>query len=228
MLLEESDYALVGDPATSLFERAWYLRGFIDFMTDLLTDEAFAAALPDKILEIRMAELGDFLEEVGDCIHVIMLGDDLGQQGGPLIAPPLYRRLVKPRHRELVQFVRQRTDACIFYHSCGSVTEFLPDLTEMGVDVINPVQVSARDMDPTRLKSRYGDRLCFWGGVDTQHVLPYGTPEEVQHEAERRIGQLGAGGGYVLNAVHNIQPDVPPENVVAMYAAADAEHAHSP
>jgi uroporphyrinogen decarboxylase len=223
MLSEQTDYALVGDPSTSLFERAWYLRGFQNFMIDLVTDESFATALLDRILELRMAGLESFLGEVGDYIHVIRLGDDLGQQGGPLIAPPLYRRLVKPRQRELIRFIKARTDAYVFYHTCGSVVEFVPDLIEIGVDILNPVQVSAKGMDPAQLKDRYGDRLCFWGGVDTQHVLPHGTPEEVRQEARRRIEQLAAGGGYVLNAVHNIQPDVPPENVLAMYAAADPD-----
>lgn len=222
-LSEETDYALVGEPSSSLFERAWYLRGFQNFMMDLVTDEEFATGLLDKLLELRMAGLEGFLREVGDYIHVIRLGDDLGQQGGPLIAPPLYRRLVKPRQRGLISFVRERTDAHVFFHTCGSVVEFLPDLIEIGVDILNPVQVSARDMDPAWLKAEYGDRLTFWGGVDTQHVLPNGTPEEVTAEARRRIEQLGDGGGYVLDAVHNIQADVPPENIVALYAAADPE-----
>lgn len=221
-LAEETDYAIVGDASASLFERAWYLRGFENFMMDLVTDERFAVALLDRLLELRLAQLGDFLDAVGEFIHVMRLGDDIGQQGGPLISPPLYRRLVKPRHREIIRFVKARTDARIFYHSCGSVVEFVPDLIEIGVDILNPIQVSAKGMDPARLKAEYGDRLCFWGGVDTQQVLPHGTPEEVSREARLRIGQLGAGGGYVLDAVHNIQADVPPENVIALYAAADA------
>jgi len=221
-LAEETDFAIVGDASASLFERAWYLRGFENFMMDLVTNERFAVALLDRLLELRLAQLGDFLDAVGEFIHVMRLGDDIGQQGGPLISPPLYRRLVKPRHREIIRFVKARTDARIFYHSCGSVVEFVPDLIEIGVDILNPIQVSAKDMDPARLKAEYGDRLCFWGGVDTQHVLPQGTPEEVSREARLRIRQLGAGGGYVLNAVHNIQADVPPENVIALYAAADS------
>jgi len=221
-LAGETDYAIVGDASASLFERAWYLRGFENFMMDLVTDERFAVALLERLLELRFAQLGDFLDAVGEFIHVMRLGDDIGQQGGPLISPPLYRRLVKPRHREMIRFVKARTDARIFYHSCGSVVEFVPDLIEIGVDILNPIQVSAKGMDPTRLKADYGDRLCFWGGVDTQHVLPLGTPEEVSREARLRIRQLGAGGGYVLNAVHNIQADVPPENVIALYAAADS------
>jgi len=221
-LAEETDYAIVGDASASLFERAWYLRGFENFMMDLVTDERFAKALLDRLLELRLAQLGDFLDAVGEFIHVMRLGDDIGQQGGPLISPPLYRRLVKPRHREIIRFVKARTDARIFYHSCGSVVEFVPDLIEIGVDILNPIQVSAKGMDPARLKAEYGDRLCFWGGVDTQHVLPQGTPEEASREARLRIRQLGAGGGYVLNAVHNIQADVPPENVIALYAAANS------
>jgi len=118
--------------------------------------------------------------------------------------------------------VKERTDAYVFFHTCGSVYRFIPDLIEVGVDALNPVQVSAAEMDTRRLKDEFGDRLSFWGAVDTQQVLPFGTPEDVREEVRQRIGDLGTNGGYVLGAVHNIQAEVPAENIVAMYEEAVA------
>ncbi|HUV08675.1 MAG TPA: uroporphyrinogen decarboxylase family protein, partial [Spirochaetia bacterium] len=127
------------------------------------------------------------------------------------------RELIKPRHLKYFQLMHDLSDAKVFFHSCGSVADILDDLVEIGVDVLHPVQVSARGMEPRRLKARYGGRLAFWGAIDTQHVLPNGSPGDVRAEVERRIEELGQGGGYILGAVHNIQPDVPLENVLAMY-----------
>jgi uroporphyrinogen decarboxylase len=133
-----------------------------------------------------------------------------------MISPSSYRKLVKPRHARLFELIRSRSRAKIMYHCCGSAYCFMEDFIEIGVDIINPVQVSAADMDTTRLKAEFGDRISFWGGIDTQSVLPHGTETEVCEEVERRIADLAPGGGYVLAPVHNIQPDVPPENIVAM------------
>ena len=132
----------------------------------------------------------------------------------------LYRELVKPYQKELFSFIKERTEAKLFYHTCGSVVKHLEDLIEIGVDIINPVQVSAKDMDTARLKQNYGQRLVFWGGIDTQHVLPFGTEEEVAEEVKRRIKDLAPGGGYILGPVHNVQPDVPPQNLVQVFQAA--------
>jgi uroporphyrinogen decarboxylase len=145
------------------------------------------------------------------------MGDDLGTQNGPQMSPKTYRKVIKPYHQELFAFVRERTEARIFLHTCGSVYRLLPDLIEAGVEILNPVQVSARDMDTRRLKAEYGDRLTFMGAIDTQRVLPFGSVEDVQAEVERRIAHLGPGGGYILAPVHNVQADVPPENLIAMY-----------
>jgi uroporphyrinogen decarboxylase len=150
-----------------------------------------------------------------------MIGDDLAGQDGPLFAPRIYRSIIKPRQKRLVQYIKSRTKAKIWYHSCGSVIEYIPDLLDNGIDVLNPVQVSARGMDPGRLKAAYGDRLVFWGGgIDSQHVLPRATPDEVRKHVRRNVEALKGGGGYVFNNVHNIQADVPPENVLAMFDAA--------
>nr|MDA8219352.1 hypothetical protein [Dehalococcoidales bacterium] len=147
--------------------------------------------------------------------------DDLGTTTGPIISPALFRRLVLPRMRRIFDFVRARTDAKIFHHCDGAIYPLLGDLAEAGVQITNPVQVNVADMgDTARLKAEFGDRLTFWGAIDTSTVLPRGTPADVRQEVQRRIADLGPGGGYVLCSVHNIQPDVPPENVVAMFDAA--------
>ena len=145
--------------------------------------------------------------------------DDLGTQGGPLISPDMYRRLIKPRQQELFSFIKKKAPhAKIFFHSCGSVYHFIGDLIEAGVDILNPVQVAAADMDSKRLKKEFGNDVVFWGGgVDTQRVLPYGTPQEVRDEVKRRLDDLAPSGGFVFATVHNIQGDVPPENIVAMW-----------
>ena len=136
------------------------------------------------------------------------------------MSPDAYRRVIKPRH---ARFFRQVHDACpqakVALHSCGSIYQLIPDLIDTGVEALNPLQVAARDMDPARLKREFGKELTLWGGVDSQDVLPHGTPEDVRQEAARRIAEMAGGGGYILSAVHNIQPDVPTENVIALLEA---------
>jgi uroporphyrinogen decarboxylase len=162
-----------------------------------------------------------FLDEAGDVVDVIMIGDDLAGQAGPLFNPEIYRRLVKPRHKRLVQYVRSRTQAKIWYHTCGSCAAFIPDLIDNGIDILNPVQISASHMDPVDLKRRFGRDLVFWGGgCDSQHVLPRGTPSEVEENVRRNLEAFMPGGGYVFNSIHNIQGEVPPENIVVMFDAA--------
>jgi uroporphyrinogen decarboxylase len=148
------------------------------------------------------------------------MADDLGTQVGGLFSPSVYRRFFKPRLAEIIAFVKRRTRARVFFHSCGAVYPFIPDLIEMGVDILNPVQVSAAGMgDTAKLKSEFGSELTFWGAIDTQRVLPFGRPEEVRDEVRRRLDDLAPGGGYVMATVHNIQDGVPPENVLAMLDA---------
>ena len=138
-----------------------------------------------------------------------------------MFQPDFYRRVVKPRHKQLVQYIRSRTRAKIWYHTCGACQVYIPDLLDNGIDILNPVQISAADMDPAALKARFGDRLTFWGGgIDAQHVLPTRDPETVRQHVRRNVEAFKPGGGYVFNNVHNIQAGVPPENIVAMYDAA--------
>lgn len=219
-LYEETDYALVYSASANFFETSWCLTGFQRFFTDLIRDPSFVCKVMDKVLEYGMKFESEVLPEIGDYIDIVRTSDDLGMQNGPLLSPEMYRKYIKPRQKKAFQLIKSKTDAKIFLHSCGSISVFLDDLAEIGVDIINPVQVSAKNMDTKMLKEKFGDKLCFWGAVDTQRVLPFGTVKEVEEEVKKRIKDLAPNGGYVLCAVHNIQPGVPPENVVAMYDSA--------
>jgi uroporphyrinogen decarboxylase len=188
----------------------------------MLTNRPLAEALLDVVCEIKMKYWARVLECVGRNVMIVSEADDLCTQDRPLVAPELYRELLKPRHAKLFAFIRKhaKTNVKIFYHCCGAVAPLLPDLIESGIDILNPVQVSAAGMDTKELKRRFGKDLTFWGGgVDTQHVLPRGTPAEVKAEVRRRIEDLAPGGGFIFNTVHNIQADVPPQNIVAMWEA---------
>ena len=221
-LHHETDYAVVLDVNCAFFLRCCELRGWENFYTDLVADAPFAEALMDRYLEIRLAMAERALEEVGDNVDVVMVtSDDLGMTEGPLISPALYRTLIKPRQQRTFDAIRARTNAFLYYHTDGAIYSLLPDLVEIGVQVLNPVEVRAVGMEDTaKLKREFGDALTFWGAIDTHHVLPQGSVAAVRDEVRRRIGDLGPGGGYVVGPVHNIQPDVPPANVVAMYDAA--------
>jgi uroporphyrinogen decarboxylase len=159
---------------------------------------------------------------VGEHIDIFAFKDDLGTQTGPLISPAMFRRIFKPRMRRYLDAVRRRTKARVWFHSCGSAYFAIPDLLDLGIEILNPIQVAAKHMDPVRLKREFGRNLSFWGGVDTQRVLPFGTPGEVAAEVRQRIAELGTGGGYVLASVHNIEADVPAENLLTMCQTAQA------
>jgi uroporphyrinogen decarboxylase len=220
-LRRDTPYAVVSGISGVVYEICWYLRGLEQWFCDLVTDPAFCEALLDQTLKFWLDWFKLFLKEAGDVVDVIMIGDDLAGQNGPLFNPELYRRMVKPRQKRLVQFIRSGTQARIWYHTCGSCQEFIPDLLDNGVHILNPVQVGARAMDPTELKRRYGRRLVFWGGgIDAQHVLPRGTPAQVAAEVRRNLRAFMPGGGYIFNNVHNIQGEVPPENIVALFDTA--------
>jgi uroporphyrinogen decarboxylase len=162
-----------------------------------------------------------FMEAVGDIVDVVMIGDDLAGQAGPLFSPVFYRKYVKPRQKQLVSHIKTLTNAKIWYHTCGSCSEYIPDLIGNGIDILNPVQISAAKMAPQELKRKFGDSLTFWGGgIDPQHVLPFATPEEIREHVENNMAIFKPGGGYVFNNVHNIQAEVPPENVIALFEAA--------
>jgi len=159
---------------------------------------------------------------VGDLVDICRFGDDLGMDTGPFMAPELYRRFFKPRHRQLCDYVHQHSGMHTFLHSCGSIYKLMPDLIEAGFEIINPVQTVCRDMDPIRLKREFGADITFWGGgADTRTVLNRHTPEQVRTHVLERLEIFHRGGGFVFNTVHNILPDVPPQNIEAMFAALD-------
>ena len=175
----------------------------------------------EKITDIYIEASNAYLDEVGDTIQVFTYWDDVCGQNGWLIRPDIYTRLVKPKQRRLVEAIRAKTNAKLFYHGCGAVYDLIPHLIDIGFDIINPVQVSARGMDTHHLKESYGKDIVFWGGgADTQQILPFGTPGQVVEEVKRRIDDLAPGGGFVFDVVHNIQAFVPPENIVAAYETA--------
>jgi len=221
-LYENTDYAIMGNFGGSILEAGQGLRGWEQFMIDLARGGPFLEALLEKLTEFHLADLARYLDAVGPCIQIIVMVDDLGTQNGLQISPQMYRRWIKPCHTRIYGYVRQHyPQVYVFLHSCGSIYPLIPDLIEAGVQILNPVQISAAGMDPVRLKREFGADLTFWGGgCDTQHTLPYGTPAEVAAEVRRLLGIFAPGGGYVFNQVHNIQADVPPENVVAMLETA--------
>lgn len=227
-LYGKTDYALVGHMGdSSIFEVCWGLRSMERFFTDLLNNKPLAEALLQIVMEIQKEKLERFLVAVGDFIDVVSIGDDIASQSSLMISPKLYRKMIKPFQQQYFATVKQKApNTKLMLHSCGSIKPVLNDFIEMGVDAINPVQVSAKEMEPDKLKEEFGDKITFWGGVDTQKLLSRGRPDEVRSEVQRLIRILGDKGGYVFGAVHNIQNDVTPENIVAMYETA-FEMAHS-
>ena len=212
-----TDCAIALNLPSAFIHTSQYLRGFEDWYIDLAADHEIAGFLFDTILEIILEICKHILEEVGDSIDVIIAADDLGLQDNLMMPVETYRKLVKPRHEKYFRLMHEKSKAKVHYHTCGTVVSIIDDLIEIGVDILNPVQVAAKGMDPAYLKKTYGGRLSFWGGIDTQKILPYGNVKDVEAEVERMIEIMGKDGGYILGAVHNIQPDVPVENVLALF-----------
>ncbi|MHA1567636.1 MAG: uroporphyrinogen decarboxylase family protein [Alphaproteobacteria bacterium] len=221
-LRRETDYAIILNMPIGVIHQGQFLRGFADWLKDLYKNRTFSERTMDMVADhwIRIAE--NALDLVDGNVDVVFFGDDLASQLAPLFNPVIYRELIKPRHARMIAAVKAKTDAKILYHSCGAVSQLIEDLIDIGVDALNPVQVTATGMEPGSLKKQFGDRITFWGGINTQNVLPFGTAEEVRAEVRRVIDILGAGGGFVLNSVHNIQNDVSAENIVAMFDEARA------
>jgi uroporphyrinogen decarboxylase len=222
-LYENTDYALVGSAVIGggIFEQPARIMGLQNFLMALHTDPAFADRSMEIITEIYIESCSRYLDYVGPYIQVFTYWDDLAGQNGWIINPEVYRKMIKPKQKRLVEAIKKKTDARLFYHSCGATRGLIPDLIEIGFDILNPVQVSAKGMNTRELKSEFGRDIVFWGGgVDTQQVLPFGKPQEVVDEVKRRIDDLAPGGGFVFAAVHNIQAFVPPENILAAFDTA--------
>lgn len=215
-------YGLVLNGLTSgVFEMALRLRGFEQFLTDLYWEPALAEALLERVADLKCAYWERVLGLFGDRVLVAVEADDIGTQFTQLISPSVYRAVIKPRHRRVMQTIKRAAPGVhIFLHSCGAVRPLIEDFLDIGVDILNPVQVSAAGMEPKALKRDFGDCLTFWGGgVDTQQTLPHGTPAQVRDEVRRHIEALAPSGGFVFTAIHNIQSDVPPANIEAMFDA---------
>lgn len=194
-----------------------FIRGFEGWYTDFILGADLLEALFDAVLEITLRIAERELERFGADVDVVRCGDDLGAQNGLQVSYDHYRRFIKPRHARFFRRVRELTPAKLMFHSCGSIVDILDDLVEIGVDIINPVQVTARGMDPVALKKKYAGKLVFWGGTDSQKTMPFGTVADIRKMVESLIETLGRGGGYVFSSCHNIQPDVSVEKVVAMF-----------
>ena len=222
-LREQGEYAIMGTPWLLFpFERAHAMQGMDKFMLNMALNPDFALALLRKITDHCKVLMDNFLKQCGDLIDIIKIGDDLGSQTGLLISPKMYRQLLKPFHAEFIEFIKERTDAKVFFHTDGDVMDLVGDFIEIGVDILNPIQTSAGRMSNLpELKRRYGQDITFCGAIDTHHILPHGTPEEVRQEVKRVIDILGPGGGYMVASVHTIMNDVPAENILAMVDAVE-------
>ncbi|MBN2073465.1 MAG: methyltransferase [Actinobacteria bacterium] len=220
-LYENTEYSIVLSVGCNMFETGTFLRGLANFMIDAYTDKKGTAYLLDRLVEGNLVKLEKIISGVGEYVDLLQFGDDLGGQSGPFMSPDIYKEVFKPRHKKMWDFVHDNSNCRVFLHSCGSIYELLPGLIDAGLDVLNPVQTTSRDMEPERLKKQFGRDIIFWGGgCNTRDVLSSGTPGQVREDVKRRIDVLGKDGGMVFNQIHNILADVPPENIIAMFEAA--------
>ena len=219
-LYDNTDYAITAYLLYNIIHLAQYLRGFENWFLDFVQNPEVCAKLHEQCADLGIEIAGRFLDEVGEYCQVIMFADDVAGQDGLMIHPEAFRKYIKPQWKRIFDFMRTKTTAKMCLHCCGNITAILDDIIEIGIEVINPVQVSNPQMDTKRLKKRYGEHLSFWGAIDTQRVMPMGTAGEVKDEVKRRIDDLAPGGGYILSAVHSIQPDVSTENIFTLYDTA--------
>lgn len=217
---EKKAYVL-GRMSSGMWEHAMWMTGYEKFFSDMIMNEKLVHAIMSKLLEIKMLYWEKALETVGENVLVVSTADDLGSQRGLLVSLELYKKLIWPYHKRLFEFVKQKAKSkvYIFFHNDGAIYDTIPLLLEAGVDILNPWQVNCAGMDDTnKFKREYGKDLTIWGGsCDTQHVLPFGTPQQVRDETRRRIDDLAPGGGFIFAPIHVIQGDVPPENIMAWW-----------
>lgn len=219
-LRESTDRAIVGLFGGNFFEVPQFLYRNDNYMMYMALYPEAIHRLSEALLALYSRNLEKWLGAVGPYIDVILFGDDLGGQNGPLMSPRMYREYYKPYHSALWQQAKALADVKVMLHCCGGVELLMSDLIEAGLDTMNPVQITCRGMDPLLLKERYGDRHCFWGGgCDTRDVLPNGTPEQVRDHVREQVAILAPGGGFVFQQVHNIMADVPVPNILAMFEA---------
>lgn len=218
-LYDNTEYALMGNFAVHVFMGGQLLRGFEQFMIDLVMQPEIAQCIMEHLVDAYIKRFEKFRKFVCPYVQIVNVNDDLGTQEALQISPDLYRKLVKPYHKKLYEYIKT-SGVFLFLHSDGSIYDIIPDLIEIGVDILNPVQFTAKNMEIEKLKKEFGRDITFWGGgCDTQHILPYASVEKVKQHVRQCIGKLYSGGGFVFCQIHNIQPDVPPENIMAMYEA---------
>jgi uroporphyrinogen decarboxylase len=211
--------ALAG-PCAGIAEVYSWLRGYEQYYVDLIRNPAWVSAMLERLVAFKSAYWERALREIGGLVDIVVEADDLGGQHAPLMSPRTYRQVIKPHHRKLFSFIKAQAPVKIFYHTCGAVRPLIPDLIEAGIDILNPVQISAAGMDLKELTREFGRDLVFWGGgVDTQAVLRTSSAAEIKAHVRQNIEELAPGGGFVFAAVHDIQSDVPPANVIAMWEA---------
>jgi uroporphyrinogen decarboxylase len=219
----EDGYAVMLESfGSGIFEMSCRIRGYEQFYLDLAMNPLLACKIMDRFLELKLQFYKEAAQRVGQYIQFIREGDDIGSQQSLLISPKMYLDYIKPRHRELFKAQKEifPQPFYTFFHSDGAIYSIIPDFIEIGIDILNPVQITDEGTTLTKLKKEFGKDLTFWGGgIDTQHILPNAGPEKVKEEVKKNIEALAPGGGFIFNTVHNIQNDVPPENIIAMYEA---------
>jgi len=219
-LRETTDKAIAITCGCNLMEWGMFLRRMDNFLMDCYVDKKNVEILLDQLMERHLKTLELTCNAVGDVVDIIRFGDDLGMDQGPFVSPEIYRELFKPRHSQLTEYVHKNSKMKTFLHSCGSIYKLMPDLIEAGYEIINPVQTTANGMDPAILKKEFGKDITFWGGgCNTRSILNRGTPEDVRANVLSNLKIFAPGGGFVFNQEHNIMPDVPAENIMAMYNA---------
>ncbi len=220
-LRDETEYALSTPPVGCVYEYCTFLFGFTKTLRYLKTKPEIIVSAMEELLKYWTDYVTTFLDEVGRYLDVVCINGDLAEQAGPIMSIKLYEKMIKPLERKLSLKVHDLVDAKINYHSCGSIAQFIPHFTELGYDVVNPVQINAFDMEPCSLKKRFGETMSFWGGLcNSQKTLPFGTPNQIREEVKKNFKCLKPGGGFVASNIHNITAEVPPQNIVAMFDAA--------
>ena len=221
-LHEQTDFAVFSHPgyAGRIFHMYAGLRGFDRWLLDMKMEPDFYKMFADKITDVAIDVCEAFYNEVGDHTDVALYYDDMGMQTGGFVSLDDFRQFVKPYTGRYVKAIKKMTGAKIFYHTCGSVYSYMNDIIEMGIDVLNPIQPLAKNMAPEILKSEFGKRICFHGGIDEQKLLPFGSRRDVEKSVAKTVRILAPGGGWIVAPAHNIQPDTPPENIIAMYDTA--------
>ena len=220
-LYKTSDYSVVLDIGGNLSDIGWFTRSFENFFCDVLLDKKGTDRLLNRLTDNYLELIDRVLKGVGEYTDIIMFSEDLGFQNGPFYSVDIFKKVFKPKYKKMYDYVHDNSKCRVFLHSCGSIYELIPDLIDIGLDILNPIQTTTVNMEPERLKKEFGKDLTFWGGgCNYRDILPSKSPKEVKEDVKKRIEILSKDGGFVFNSIHNILPEVPPENIVAMYEAA--------